>query len=85
MEKDIVLSKADCPQDDAEKQEMVQFLYREVLGGITWLSVVTRPDLAYTVSQLGQFSANPGKKHWNALLRVLQYIQGTQDLMLTLS
>ena len=63
---------------------MAQFPYREVLGGITWLSVVTCPDLAYAVSQLGQFSANLGKKHWNALLRVLRHIQGTQDLALTL-
>ena len=84
MEKDVVLSKADCPQDDTKKQEMVQFPYCKVLGGITWLSVVMCPDLAYAVSQLGQFRANPGKKHWNALLRVLRYIQGTRDLALTL-
>ena len=68
MEKDATLSKADCPQDDTEKQEMTKYPYRKILGGITWLAVVLRPDLVFAVSQLSQFSPNPGRKHWNALL-----------------
>ena len=41
MEKDATLSKVDCPQDDAEKQEMTKYPYCEILGGITWLAVVS--------------------------------------------
>ena len=84
MEASLVLSKKDCPSTDDEKAEMAQFPYREVLGAITWLAVVSRPDLAFAASYLGQYSANPGKPHWKALLRVLRYLQGTRELTLTL-
>ena len=86
MEASLVLSKKDCPSTDNEKAEMAQFLYREVLSTITcqWLAVVSHPDLVFTTSDLGQYSANPGKPHWKALLHVLQYLQGTCELTLTL-
>jgi len=80
----LVLSKADCPQTEDERKEMARHPYREVLGAITWLAVVSRPDLAYMSSQLGQYSANPGKPHWKALTQVLCYLKGTQDMALTL-
>ena len=80
----LVLSKADCLQTEDERKEMARHLYQEALRAITWLAVVSRPNLAYASSQLGQYSANPGKPHWKALTRVLHYLKGTQDVALTL-
>ena len=54
--------------------------YQTLLGGIMHLMVKTRPDLAYSVSRLAEFSSNPTDEHWKALKRVLRYLQGTRDL-----
>jgi len=84
MEPGVRLTKTDCPTSEEEKQNMSNYPYREALGGITWLAIVSRPDLAYAASLLGQYSANPGKTHWKALMRVFKYLRGTHDLALTL-
>ena len=84
MDPGIVLTKADCPKSDEEKEEISRYPYRKALSGITWLTVVSRPDLAYAASQLGQYSTNPSKTHWKALMCILKYLQGTHDLALTL-
>ncbi|GJZ29225.1 retrovirus-related pol polyprotein from transposon TNT 1-94 [Tanacetum coccineum] len=34
-------------------------------------------DLAYSVSRLSRYSHNPGRDHWDALVRVLQYLKHT--------
>jgi hypothetical protein len=43
----------------------------------------TCPDCQYAVSTLAQFSANPGKAHFEAVKRVLRYLKGTADFGLT--
>jgi hypothetical protein len=45
----------------------------------------TRPDIAYAVGALSQFASNPGKAHWQAVKRVMRYLQGTKELCLTYS
>ena len=54
--------------------------YRELVGSLLWLSLGTRPDIAYAVSQIAKFNANPGPAHWQAALRILRYLQGTRTL-----
>ena len=39
----------------------------------------TRPDLAYSISRLSRYSSNPGRDHWNALIRVLRYLKHTMN------
>ena len=43
----------------------------------------TRPDIAFAITALSQFSSNYGVKHWTAVKHVLRYLQGTQDYKLT--
>jgi hypothetical protein len=43
-----------------------------------------RPDIAYTVGHLTRFAENPGKAHWEAVKRVIQYLKGTKDWWLVL-
>ncbi|UYV60978.1 hypothetical protein LAZ67_1002975 [Cordylochernes scorpioides] len=47
------------------------------------IEVSTRPDIAYAVSALGQFSNDPRRQHWNAAKRVLRYLKGTSCLRIT--
>jgi len=48
-----------------------------------YLVIGTRPDLAYTVSALSQFSSQPTAQHMGILKQVLQYLKSTRNLTLT--
>ncbi|XP_074314859.1 secreted RxLR effector protein 161-like [Silene latifolia] len=53
--------------------------YAKIIGSVMFLMNCTRPDIAYTVSRLSRYTHNPGKDHWNALIRLLRYLKGTMD------
>jgi hypothetical protein len=40
----------------------------------------TRPDLAFAVSVVSRFSANPDKSHMRAVERILRYLHDTADM-----
>ena len=40
----------------------------------------TLPDLATAVSQVSRYSQDPGEAHWQAVKRILRYLQGTVSL-----
>ena len=42
-----------------------------------YLSVSSRPDIAFAVNNLARFNSNPRKEHWSALKRVLRCLNGT--------
>ena len=48
-----------------------------------YAQVCTRPDLAFVTRMLGRFQSNPGPEHWKLVKKVLRYMQGTKDYMLT--
>ncbi|KAM1493880.1 hypothetical protein ACFX10_025604 [Malus domestica] len=56
-----------------------QLEYARVIGSLMYLMNSTRPDLAYSISRLSRYTSNPGKDHWNALVRVLRYLKGTMN------
>jgi hypothetical protein len=57
--------------------------YAEAIGSILWPVMISRPDAAFSVSVLSQFIQNPGRIHWEALQRVIVYLNSTKDLWLT--
>ncbi|PPQ82486.1 hypothetical protein CVT24_005670 [Panaeolus cyanescens] len=59
-------------------------VYREGIGSLMYLSVMTRPDIAYAVSTLSQFLESPKTTHLNALWRVFKYLKGTKKLRLVI-
>ena len=79
-----VLSNADCPNSDEEKAKMMNCPYRELVGALIWLAIVSRLDIAMAATHLARFNSNPGVTHWKAAKRVLRYLKGTQKLQLTL-
>lgn len=51
--------------------------YQELIGSLLYLSVNTRPDIAYAVSFLGQFNSCYTTVHWTLAKGVLQYVKNT--------
>ena len=54
--------------------------YREAVGGLMWLVVVTRPDMGNAVRAVARQSHNPTARHWKAVIQIIQYLLGTKDL-----
>lgn len=59
-------------------------IYQSCIGSLMYLMLGTRPDIAFAVSHLSSFCADPSDNHWNAVKRVLRYIKGTANLGLHL-
>ena len=76
-------SKAQCSQNDDEREETRTIPYSSLVGSLMYAQVCTCPDLAVVVGMLGRYLSNPGNQHWKATKKVLRYLQGTKDLMLT--
>ena len=76
-------SKAQCPQNYHEREEMRTIPYSSLVGSLMYAQVCTHPDIAFVVGMLGRYLSNPGSQHWKAAKKVLRYFQGTKDLMLT--
>lgn len=59
--------------------------YQRAVGLLMYAMLGTRPDIAYAVSVVSRFSANPTTDHWLAVQRILRYLRGTLDLELAFS
>jgi hypothetical protein len=46
---------------------------------LTYLALYTRPDIAFTVNVLAQFTSSPNKAHWLLVKHLLRYLAGTFD------
>lgn len=82
MEENVVLTGDDVPQPGSPEHDMlheVRASYMKIVGGLLWLSTMTRPDIAYATAQLSRFLSNPGHSHYKAAIRVLIYLRGTLD------
>lgn len=79
------LSNKMSPTTPEEIEEMKNVPYREAVGKLLYLSIATRPDIAYAVSVLCRFTDNPGRAHWVAIKRVLRYLKYTQHYKLVYS
>ena len=69
--------------DAAEFAVMRDVPYREAVGALNWAALTTRPDIAFAMSTVARFSANPGMAHWTAVKWIFRYLAGTRDLWLT--
>ena len=58
--------------------------YRPLVGSLMYLAVATRPYIAYAVGRLSSFLDCYRPEHWDAAIRVLQYLKGTRLYTLTL-
>nr|GEY04029.1 retrovirus-related Pol polyprotein from transposon TNT 1-94 [Tanacetum cinerariifolium] len=54
--------------------------YANAVGSLMYLTVCTRPDIAYTVSVVSRYLANLGKNHWEAVKCILKYLRSTVNV-----
>lgn len=55
-----------------------QVPYQQLIGSLMYLSVLTRPDITYSVSYLSQFNNCHSDEHWIYAKRVLKYLKNTK-------
>ncbi len=64
----------DCPE---VVDPLLHRKYRSIVGCLSYLVNMTRPDLAFSFSQLSKFLQYPCEAHLAAAYRVLAYVKGT--------
>jgi hypothetical protein len=57
--------------------------YQTVIGSLLYLMLGTRPDIAFAVTKLAQFAANPAQEHLDKALYICRYLVGTSKYRLT--
>lgn len=77
------LSASQCPRSDIEKDQIKGIPYAYAVGSLMYAQTCTRPDIAYAVGLLGRYQSNPGTEHWKEAFKVMRYLQGTRDYMIT--
>jgi hypothetical protein len=82
--------KLDLDHDESNNSEMqgeiserVTTSYATLIGSLMYLAIGTRPDIAYSVQRLAQFTQNPKPVHWTAVKRIFRYLKGTRTLGIT--
>jgi hypothetical protein len=76
----MVIDNSDDTSEPCDKGE-----YLKLLGKLSYLAVMTRPDISFAVNRLAQQSMAPTEKCWIALKRVLRYVAGTTHYHLVYS
>lgn len=56
--------------------------YQQLIGSLMYLSVLSRPDISYSVSYLSQFNNCHTKEHWQHAKRILKYLKKTKSYAL---
>jgi len=80
MAVDSQLMKSQGAFNEWEKKSMASVPYRSAVGSLMYLMVSTRPDLASAIGVVSRFLENPGRPHWEAVKRVMRYLQHTLDM-----
>ena len=60
-----------------KEEEVENVPYREAIGSLMFLSIVSRPDISYAVNLVSRFLERHGKQHWLAVKRIISYVAGT--------
>lgn len=63
----------------------IVFPYKQAIGCLQYLATCTRIDIAFAVSYVARFQADPKPLHWKLVQRIFRYLQGTKNLGLRFS
>ena len=65
--------------DDLETTTALHVPYKEAIGCLMFISLLTRPDITYAVNRAAKFCEKPRNIHWTTVKRILRYWKGTPD------
>ena len=68
--------------DDDQVVPELESIYRQLIGSLNFLAITARPDIAFSVNKLAQFTSKPTQRHFKSLKRVVRYLMKTSDLAL---
>ena len=70
--------------DPNGKRRTQKWNYRSVVGSLSYLRSIVRPDLTMAVQQCARFCNNPSREHEEAVKRICRYLLKTKDQGLVL-
>jgi hypothetical protein len=59
--------------------------YQSVIGSLLYIMLGTRPDIAFAVIKMSQFSSNPTEEHLQKALYIVHYLSSSPDLCIMYS
>ena len=62
-----------CPPSHA-----IIYIYQSAVGSLLYLSIRTRPDIAFAVNNVARFCSSPTTQHWTAVKHIFRYLRETQ-------
>ena len=71
----VKLSSSKGHQSEGERG----YSFREAVGALLYITLQTRPDLAYAVCRVARFCENPTNEHWKALEQIFGYLSATKE------
>jgi len=83
IQKGDKFSLMQCPNNELEHKEMERIPYASIVGSLMYAQTFTRPNISFAVGMFDKYHSNPGLDHWKAAKKVLRYLQGTKNYMLT--
>jgi hypothetical protein len=78
----MAVARLEPAPDGAQAPKDLTTWYARAIGSLMYLMLGTRPDIAFAVSCLSRFMANPTEQHCTAIKHLFRYLQGTRDLVL---
>jgi len=57
--------------------------YAYVVGSLMYAQTCMKPNISFAVGIIGRYQSNLELEHWKAAKKVLRYLQGTKNHMLT--
>jgi hypothetical protein len=75
------LESATLPSTPEEQQQLQDenFNYRQAIGEAIYAMTIARPDIAFAVIKLSQYSANPAKIHYQAVRQLFKFLALTKS------
>lgn len=61
----------------SDKDVNAKIPYQEAVGGLLYLAIISRPDIAFQVNKASQFNSKYDESHWTAVKRIFRYLRGT--------
>ena len=68
--------------NSGESTNELHLRFQTVIGSLLYIMLGTQPDIAFAVTKLSQFAANPSEEHLNKALYICRYLIGTRKYSL---
>ncbi len=83
MDSNVKLDAYDKHEPEGEEDSKITHGYAQLIGSLMYLALGTRPDIAFAVNKLAQYTSNPKALHWTAVKRIFRYLKYTKHFALT--